>query len=73
MKIYINNDITKNEMANQKMLRDDRKNKNEELTEKDDKGRKYGFNKFGEEKESVKFFCGIKDDEVKKLKCWIPK
>lgn len=67
-KVYINKDSTKNEMENEKLLRDDRRKRNELLDNTDGKGFKFGYHRFQNDKEVSKFFWGIRIGEIKKIK-----
>lgn len=67
--VFINRDLTENELAEEKRLRDDRRIKNSELQETDEQGFKYGWHKFGNDPEQSKFYWGVRNGEVKKIKC----
>ena len=66
--MYINPDYTKLELDLIKKLNQERKTKNDELKH-GEQGRKYGLYAFGNDKEESKFFWGIRDFELKRIKC----
>jgi hypothetical protein len=66
--VYINRDLSKDEMLIEKQLRDERRKKNDELPEKEENGSKFRYHKFGTDVTESKFIWGIKDGEVKKFK-----
>ena len=66
--IYINADFTKTELDLTKSLNEERKNRNSALPHGEG-GKKYGFNLFGNDTDPSKFFWGIRDFELIKIKC----
>ena len=67
--VYINKDLTESELAVEKRLRVDRRKKNAELTETNEIGFKYGWHKFGNDIEESRFYWGVRNGDLKKIKC----
>lgn len=66
--IFINPDYTKNEMDLIKSLNAEKKQLNEQLSEEEN-GKRHGMHKFGKDDAESKFFWGIRDFELKRIKC----
>jgi len=66
--IYINPDLTKHEMEITKKLNQERKDLNNNLSHEDG-GKKYGMHKFGKDTSESKFFWGIRDFQLTRIKC----
>ena len=66
-KVFINQDLTEAEMARDKELRKRRAEENEKLT--GGEGRlKWGLHKFGNDAELSKFYWGVRDGELRRIK-----
>ena len=67
--IYINQDLTEAEQAEDKKLRKDRDEKNANLPNTNtNNNKKYGMHKFGEDVSESKFYWGIRNGVVRKIK-----
>ena len=67
--IYINQDLTEAEQAEEKKLRKDRNEKNASLPNTNtNNNKKYGMHKFGEDTTESKFYWGIRNGVVRKIK-----
>lgn len=60
--------MTLPQLEENKKLRNDRKNKNDSLSNQDENGLKYGLHKFGNDIVESKFYWGIRNGELKKIK-----
>ena len=66
--IYINPDLTPAQIASDKKLRKERKELNDKLTLTGEDNLKYGMHKFGTDSIESKFYWGIRNGELKKIK-----
>ena len=66
--IYINPDLTKMEVEATKKLNEDKKKLNENLPN-GTSGKKYGMHTFGRDTNESKFFWGIRDFQLVRIKC----
>ena len=66
--VYINPDLTKHEMDLTKKLNQEKKDLNHKLPHEED-GKKYGLHKFGKDNNESKFFWGIRDFQLTRIKC----
>ena len=65
--VYINPDLTKLEIAATKKLNQERKERNDKLPH-EESGKKYGLFKFGTDANETKYFWGIRDFQLTKIK-----
>ena len=66
--IYINNDLTHAQLELEKKLRKERNEKNSSLPETGPNNLKYGLHVFGDSGVESKFYWGIRNGELKKIK-----
>ena len=66
--IYINPDLTPAQIASDKKLRKERKELNDKLPHTGEDNLKYGIHKFGNEGIESRFYWGIRNGELKKIK-----
>ena len=67
-KIYINNDYTSAQLEANKKQRLDRNELNAKFTLFGTNGLNYGLHKFGNDEAPSKFFWGIRNNEIRKIK-----
>ena len=66
--IYINNDLTSAQQDGVKKLRDDRNDRNSRLPHTVPNDLKYGYHNFSGDEEKSKFYWGIRNNVLKKIK-----
>ena len=66
--VYINSDLTSAQLEQGKKLRLERNDRNSKLTLTDDRNLKYGLHKFGDDQAESKYYWGIRNGEIKKIK-----